>query len=84
MCKYCDNLYSGNSCEYLNESDIAMNGVEILGSMSFLTDEDDGLVYLETIVMDCRGEIIVQSSALADWRPICGRKTSCNMKQAGS
>ena len=72
MCKYCDNLYSGNSCEYLNLSDIAMNGVEMLGSMSYLTDRDDGLVYLETIVMDCRGELISREKLRVRYCPVCG------------
>ena len=80
MCKYCDNLYSGNSCEYLNLSDIAMNGVEVLGSMSYLTDKDDGLVYMETVVMDFRGEIVTQSAVKVGWCPICGTITRQNKR----
>ncbi|SCW34543.1 hypothetical protein SAMN02910456_00624 [Ruminococcaceae bacterium YRB3002] len=82
MCKYCDNLYSGNSCECLNLSDIAMNGVDILGSMSYLTDKDDGLVYLETVVMDCRGEIITHCSIKIGWCPVCGNNIKSNMNNS--
>ena len=74
MCKYCENLYSGNSCEYLNLSKIAINGVEMMNSMSFLADQDDRSVCLETIVMDMRGEIVARDAVKVGWCPMCGRE----------
>ena len=73
MCKYCDNLFSGNSSENLNHAEINANGVFMGGIVTCLEENEANQPVLSTVLMNNHGENIASNSIIIGWCPICGK-----------
>ena len=73
MCKYCKNLFTGNSSENLVRSDIVANGVYVASIVSFVGESDGEEPVISTILMNDHGESIATAEIVIGWCPVCGR-----------
>ena len=74
MCKYCANLFSGNSCEFVLSADVSVNDVSLSSVITFIGESDDGKPMLSTILMDNHAACIASDEIDIFWCPVCGRQ----------
>jgi hypothetical protein len=79
MCKYCENLFTGNSSENLVHSDVIANGVYVASSVSFIGENDNDEPVICTTLMNNHGENVASDEIVISWCPVCGRSLkSCS------
>jgi len=73
MCKYCENLFTGNSSENLVRSDVIANGVYVASSISFIGENEKDEPVICTMLMNNHGESVTSDEIIISWCPVCGR-----------
>lgn len=79
MCKYCKNLYSGNSSEILNRADISANSVFMGSIISSVGENEDSQPTISSVLMNNQGEVIASDETIIGWCPVCGRRLTGNV-----
>lgn len=74
MCKYCGNLFSGNSCDFVLGADVSVNDIYVSSVITFIGENDDGKPVLSTILMDNHAASIASDEIEIFWCPVCGRQ----------
>lgn len=73
MCKYCDELFTGDYGDDLSSVDVEVNDIKLLGLQTWLSDSK-GKVYLRTDLIDGVAQTLAHSEIEIQYCPICGRK----------
>ena len=74
MCVYCQKLFTGNSCEYMNHAKIEVNGAKIFDLITSLSTDDYERPVLQTIMLSEYGMTISKTDILVAFCPSCGRE----------
>ncbi len=79
MCKYCKNLFTGNSSENLVHSDVVANDIYVASIVSFIGENNEDEPVVSTVLMSDHGESIASDEIVIGWCPVCGRSLkSCS------
>ena len=77
MCNHCNNLFSGNSCDPFILRELKVNDIHAFTILTFLADDDDRTVNLQTMMLDLHGETVSEGQVPVKCCPVCGREFLC-------
>ena len=76
MCVYCQKLFTGNCCEYMNHATVEVNGAKIFDLITSLSLDHYERPVLQTIMLSEYGNTIAKTNLLVAFCPSCGRELS--------
>lgn len=74
MCKYCENLFMGNSNKFLSDAKVRANNVFIASVITFIGEDKNDKPVLCTVLVDNHAVSITSEEIAINWCPVCGRK----------
>lgn len=74
MCKFCNQLFTGNVGNYLSDMEIEFNGIPSIGIQTYLEDDGNDPYLITVCDRAPDGKILVAQKISISYCPICGRK----------